>query len=127
MRIHIYSIFLIYISNFDLISTIGDINSTEAELCMNILPKSSSDCTNSYSFSSIACCFYNMTMPNRGNLCVSTSITSYGIKGNVNRTLPVELRIQGYFTCGVGDENIFKRRQTYYTGLVIFLFFILFL
>jgi hypothetical protein len=81
--------------------SVTDLDKTEKNNCMAIAPTKPDDCyrNSNYTFSSLACCYFEMATPSSGNICVPMPISAMGGSGNVTTILPVKIRLTGYYSC----------------------------
>jgi hypothetical protein len=102
MRILLY---LVYYAIITQILAMESFNSTEVAQCKAISPKTEKDCL-SANYSSLICCYFNMSIPGTGNVCVPVDYTSAGMKGDVNTVLPPNITLTGYYSCKGGMLRI---------------------
>ena len=99
MKLYYFLIFVtICLKN---ITSITDLDKNEKNNCMSIAPTKPGDCysNSNNTFYSLACCYFEMATPSRGKICVPMPISALGGSGNVTTTLPVKIRLTGYYSC----------------------------
>jgi hypothetical protein len=84
------------------IFSVREIDMGEFNSCKEINPTKISDCTVGRNYTTIICCYFNMTYPGSGDICVPFTPASTNLKGRVDVKLPVNINITGDFDC-TGD------------------------
>ena len=104
---------------FSEILSVTEFNKDEMSKCIQLVPTSKSDCLTTYTnFTSLICCYFNMSSPMNGGVCVPMGFASNGLsKTGVNISLYSNINVLGDYSCR-GGYNSFP---------VIFLIFFIFI
>ena len=73
-------------------------NKTESTMCTEIKPSLPKDCYKT-SYSTLMCCYLEMSTPDQGKICVPMSTASEGKGGPVSVSLPKSINITGSYDC----------------------------
>jgi hypothetical protein len=92
-------LFIIQISNLIFVKCLADYDQIEYADCYGIKPSVYTDCTKQKAIS-LFCCYFNMTTPDKGQICVPMPPSSKGIGETlIDTTLPVNVLVKGTMNC----------------------------
>ena len=81
------------------IKGLTEFDKDEMKSCVNVQPKQDIECLKN-KYKSLLCCYFSMTQPLKGKVCVPFGFDSAGRKNkNANVTLYSNLIIQGEYSC----------------------------
>ena len=110
--------FLIFLFCIIQILTFTSFDKTEVSNCMSIVPISPTDCKNN-EFITLVCCYFTMTSPDTGSVCVPMSDASKNKGGNVNRMFPYNLNITGTYDCYTNSSHYINSFKIFF---ILFIF-----
>ncbi len=95
-------------------------NSTEVRKCTSTKPSQAKDCYNQQ-FSTLMCCYFTMTLPDQGTLCVPMSQASSGNGGAVSVSLPKNVNITGSYDCKYVAPTPTNGKSLFFSYSIIFI------